>query len=154
MVGNYKCSWSSWIHKIVRMKNKTLLRKNLQLKKKMLEIALCQSCHFMAGSLIVHNFQNWKEMWVLYVLRVSFWFVVDVLKSPPPFSLLTFFPPCKCYVKAMNRSVFCRYFFIIMNVIPIFNILMMKPYSGLIVEAVLAHSAICVLVMSDLVASY
>lgn len=25
---------------------------------------------------------------------------------------------------------------------------MMKPYSGLIVEAVLAHSAICVLVMS------
>lgn len=41
-----------------------------------------------------------------------------------------------------------------MNVIPIFNILMMKPYSGLIVEAVLAHSAICVLVMSDLVASY
>lgn len=27
-------------------------------KKKMLEIALCQSCNVMAGTFIVHNFQN------------------------------------------------------------------------------------------------
>lgn len=37
-------------------------KKELAAEKKMLEIALCQSCNFMAGSLIVHNFQNWKEI--------------------------------------------------------------------------------------------
>lgn len=50
---------------------------------------------------------------------------------------IVFFSVDGIYVNAILKQwtehVFCRYFFIIMNVIPIFNILMMKPYSGLIV---------------------